>query len=171
MQFLIKFIDKLIDKQGELTSFLIYPLIGIVLFEVFMRYAFNSPTIWGFEATTFAYGLHYMFGLSYTERHDGHVRVDILTSRFSKKTQAIIGILTYVLIFLPVYGMMTVGAFKFAFTSIAGRELNSTSWAPPVYPFKTLMAVCFLFLLLQGLSTLLKHIRSLTEPAADSTTN
>jgi TRAP-type mannitol/chloroaromatic compound transport system permease small subunit len=171
MQFLIKFIDKLIDKQGELTSFLIYPLIGIVLFEVFMRYVFNAPTIWGFEATTFAYGLHYMFGLSYAERHDGHVRVDILISRFSKKTQAIMGILTYVLIFLPVYGMMTVGAFKFAFTSIADRELNSTSWAPPIYPFKTLMAVCFLLLLFQGLATLLKHIQSLTEPDADSITN
>ena len=164
MQFVIKMIDKLIDKQGELTSFLIYPLVLIVLFEVLMRYLFNAPTIWGFEATAFAYGLHYMFGISYTERHSGHVKVDILTARLSEKTQAILGILTYSFIFLPVFSFMMVGAYEFAHTSIVDRELNSTSWAPPIYPFKALMALCFLFLLLQGLATLLKHIRTLTNP-------
>ena len=149
MEFVIKAIDRLIDRQGELTSFLIYPLVLIVIFEVLMRYLFNSPTIWGFEATAFAYGLHYMFGLSYTERHSGHVKVDILTLRLSEKTQAILGILTYTFIFLPVYGFMVVGAYNFAYTSIIDRELNSTSWAPPIYPFKMLMTLCFLFLLLQ----------------------
>ncbi len=44
-------------KEGELTSFLIYPLLIIVVYEVFMRYVFNAPTTWGFEATTFLYGL------------------------------------------------------------------------------------------------------------------
>ncbi len=161
MQFIINMIDKLIDKQGELTSFLIYPLVLIVLFEVMMRYLFNAPTIWGFEATAFAYGLHYMFGLSYTERHGGHVKVDILTARLTEKNQAILGILTYAFIFLPVFSFMTVGAFQFAHTSILMRELNSTSWAPPIYPFKALMGLCFLFLLIQGFGTLLKHVRTL----------
>jgi TRAP-type mannitol/chloroaromatic compound transport system permease small subunit len=32
-----------------------------------MRYAFNAPTVWGFEATAFAYGMHYMLGLSFME--------------------------------------------------------------------------------------------------------
>jgi len=164
LQKLIKAIDKLIDKQGEITSFLVYPLVGIVLYEVCMRYVFNAPTIWGFEATAFAYGLHYMFGLSYTERHGGHVKVDILTSRLSARTQAILGVLTYALIFLPVYFFMTVGSIKFAYTSFASNELNSTSWAPPIYPFKILMALCFLFLLLQGIASLMKHIQTLTTP-------
>lgn len=164
MQFLINIIDKLIDKQGEISSFLIYPLVLVVLFEVLMRYAFNAPTIWGFEVTAFLYGMHYMLGLSYTERHGGHVRVDIITMRLSEKTQAIMGIITYLFIFMPVYSFMMIGAFKFAETSILEKELNSTSWAPPIYPFKAIMALSFLFLLLQGIATLLKHIRTLTNP-------
>ena len=87
-------IDRFNDKEGEITSMLIYPLLVIVIYEVFMRYVFNAPTSWGFEATTFLYGVHYMFGLAYTDVHDGHVKVDIFTARMSKRLQAIIGIFT-----------------------------------------------------------------------------
>jgi TRAP-type mannitol/chloroaromatic compound transport system permease small subunit len=133
-----------------------------VLFEVIMRYVFNAPTIWGFEATTFLYGIHFMLGLSFMERYGGHVRVDVLTSRLSEKTQAIMGIITYAVIFLPVYFLMTLGAIRFAYVSTASGELNSTSWAPPIWPIKIIMALSFLFLLLQGIATLLKHIRALS---------
>ncbi len=156
-------IDWFIEKQGEISSFLIYPLVGIVLFEVIMRYAFNSPTIWGFEATTFAYGMHYMLGLSYTENQAGHVKVDILTFRLSERAQAILRVVTYIVIFLPIYSLMTIGAMKYAYSSILENELNSTSWAPPIWPIKIIMAVSFLFLLIQGISTLLKSIRTLAE--------
>jgi TRAP-type mannitol/chloroaromatic compound transport system permease small subunit len=157
-----KSIDFLVEKQGQLTSFLIVPLLFIVLYEVLMRYAFNAPTVWGFEATAFAYGLHYMLGLSFMEHAEGHVRVDIITSRFPKKTQAAIMIAGYLLIFMPVYVLMTWGAIKFAHTATITNELNSTSWAPRIWPYKILMALSFLFLVVQGLSTMLKNIKILT---------
>jgi len=159
----IKGIDWLVEKQGELTSFLVYPLVLIVLYEVLMRYVFNAPTIWGFEATAFAYGLHYMFGLSYTENQAGHVRVDIITARLSDRAQAILGVLGYLFVFLPIYVLMTIGAAKYAYTSTIEGELNSTSWAPAIWPYKILMAYCFLVLVVQGFSTFLKHLRTLTQ--------
>ena len=160
---IIKGIDTLIEKQGQLTSFLIVPLALIVLYEVMMRYLFNAPTTWGFEATTFAYGMHFMLGLSFMENAQGHVRVDIIVSRLPKKVQAGIMIVTYLLIFMPVYVLMTLGAIKYAYTSTVGGELNSTSWAPPIWPFKIVMAISFFFLVIQGLSTMLKWVRSLGE--------
>jgi TRAP-type mannitol/chloroaromatic compound transport system permease small subunit len=159
----IKAIDTLVEKQGQLTSFLIVPLLFIVLYEVLMRYAFNAPTVWGFEATAFAYGMHYMLGLSFMENAQGHVRVDIVTSRMPVKVQAVIMIAGYLLIFMPVYGLMTWGAAKFAYTATVSNELNSTSWAPRIWPYKIIMAVSFLLLVVQGLSTVLKHLKTLTE--------
>ncbi len=159
----INAIDLFIEKQGEITSFFVYPLVFIVIYEVIMRYVFNAPTVWGFEATTFAYGIHYMFGLSYTENQGGHVKVDILTNKLSPKGQAIMGIITYFLVFIPVYSLMAIASIKYATTSTLEHELNSTSWAPPVWPIKIIMAFCFLFLFVQGLSTLLKHIRVITQ--------
>ena len=148
-------------KEGEWSSFMIYPLLFIVVYEVFMRYAFNAPTTWGFEATTFLYGLHYMFGMAYTDVHDGHVKVDIFTSLLSQNKQTVIRIITNIAFFMPVMACMTIWAAKFAYSSAIGLEVNSTSWAPPIWPLKILMAICFLFLLLQGVANLLKDIHAL----------
>ncbi len=163
---IIKGIDLLVEKQGQLTSFLIVPLLFIVLYEVIMRYAFNAPTVWGFEATAFFYGMHYMLGLSYMEHAQGHVRVDIVTSRLPVKVQAAIMIAGYLLIFMPVYGLMTWGAIKFAHTATITNELNSTSWAPRIWPYKIVMAFSFLLLVVQGLSTVLKSVKTLTDNSA-----
>jgi TRAP-type mannitol/chloroaromatic compound transport system permease small subunit len=158
-----KGIDFLIEKQGQFTSFLIVPLLFIVLYEVLMRYAFNAPTVWGFEATAFVYGIHYMLGLSFMENAQGHVKVDIITARLPKKTQAAVYLLGYLIIFLPVFVLMTWGAIKFAHTATITNELNSTSWAPRIWPYKILMALSFFFLVVQGFSTMLKYLKILTE--------
>ena len=157
-------IDWFITKQGDWTSLLIIPLLCVVLYEVLMRYGFNSPTVWGFEMTTFIYGIHYMFGYSYTDVKDGHVRVDIFTSMTSKRTQAILGALTTLVLFLPVMVCMTIASFKFAWYSVETVERNSTSWAPPIYPYKVIMALCFFLLLIQGISNLIKYLRIAFQP-------
>ena len=123
-------IDAFNRKEGEWSALLILPLTFIVIYEVILRYVFDAPTIWGFEATTFIYGVHFMLGLAYTDVNDGHVRVDIFTSRASRRTQAVIVIIANLVIFLPVFTCMTIWAWKYAITSTLQGELNSTSWAP-----------------------------------------
>ncbi len=156
-------LEKIVRKQGDITSFLVYPLLIIVVYEVFMRYVFNAPTTWGFEATTFLYGLHYMFGLSYADYHGAHVKVDILTSLASEKTQAVISIITNLVLFMPVTICLTLWGIKYAYTSTLGLEVNPTSWAPPIWPLKILMALCLVFLLIQGIANLLKDINILKQ--------
>lgn len=161
LESLSKGLETITRKQGDLASFLIYPLLIIVVYEVFMRYAFNAPTTWGFEATAFIYGLHYMFGLSYTDVHGAHVKVDIFTTLAPERVQVWLSILTNLLLFMPVTVCMTLWSVKFAYVSFSGLEVNSTSWAPPIWPLKILMALCFVFLLLQGIANLLKDINAL----------
>ena len=157
-----KGIDKFNNFQGQITSMLIIPLLGVVIYEVFMRYGFNAPTTWGFEATAFLYGMHYMFGLAYTDVTKGHVQVDIFTMMAPKKIRALLGVLTTLILFLPVMTCMTIWSGKFAMYAVQGLERNSTSWAPPIWPYKIVMAVCFLFLLLQGISNLINDFKTLT---------
>lgn len=157
-----KAIDTFNITQGNFTSLLILPLGFVVIYEVIMRYVFNAPTIWGFEATTFLYGMHFMFGYSYTEVLEGNVKVDIFTSRMAEKPRAVLNIITHCVFFLPVFTCLTYYVFQYALVSTSQRELNSTSWAPPIWPFKLIMAMCFLFLLAQGVSNVLKSIHVLT---------
>jgi len=153
-------LERIIKKEGDITSMLVYPLLLVVVYEVFMRYAFNAPTTWGFEATTFIYGLHYMFGLAYTDAYDGHVKVDIFTALAPEKVQVFLRILTNLIFFMPVFFCMTLWSVTYAYTSFSGLEVNPTSWAPPIWPLKILMALCFGFLLIQGIANLLKDINT-----------
>jgi TRAP-type mannitol/chloroaromatic compound transport system permease small subunit len=155
-------IDAFNRKEGEYSALLILPLTIVVIYEVIMRYAFDSPTIWGFELTTFLYGVHFMLGLAYTDVTDGHVKVDIFTARAVPRTQAVIVIIANLVIFLPVFTCMTIWAWKYAITSTLQHELNSTSWAPAIWPIKLIMAVAFSFLLIQGISTVLKALNTLS---------
>jgi TRAP-type mannitol/chloroaromatic compound transport system permease small subunit len=42
-------------------------------------------------------------------------------------------------------------------------EHASSSWAPAIYPYKTLMALGFILFFLQGVAKLIQDIRSLKE--------
>ncbi len=156
-------IDAVSEKCGRICALLILPMVGVVVYEVIMRYVFTAPTSWGFETTTFIYGIHYILGLSYTQLHDGHVSIDIFSSKLAPGKRAILNIITSGVIFFPTFGCMTYFAWVYAINSWKEWEHLSTSWAPPVYPFKTLMAVGFTLLLIQGFSTLLKDIQTLKQ--------
>lgn len=154
-------IDWIIEKQGNVTSLLIIPLLFVVIFEVLMRYGFNRPTIWAFEVTMFIYGMHYMFGLSYTDYFDGHVKVDIFVNRLPLKARLTVKLLTFLIISLPVTLGVVIWTIFFGITSTLEMEKNWTSWAPYIWPYKDLMALGFLLLFLQGISGLLKTIKEL----------
>jgi TRAP-type mannitol/chloroaromatic compound transport system permease small subunit len=158
---IIRPIDTVQEWFGFIVAFLIWPMLFITVYEVFMRYAFNSPTIWGFEATTFTYGLHFVLGLGYTYLYDGHVRVSVFVNLLRPSKRALISLACHLVIFLPVYIMLTYGLGDYALTSIKDLEHSWTAWSPPIYPFKALMALGFFMLLLQGVSATCKDIRTL----------
>ncbi len=158
-------INRLTDSIGRLTSFLVLPLVMVVAYEVVMRYAFNAPTIWAFEATSFIYGIHFALGFAYTHRHNGHVAIDVFEARMNPRPRAILRMLTNLGIFIPTIGLLSYYATLNALTSMKHWERASTSWSPPIYPFKFILAAGFALLLLQGISKLIDDSRLLRSTA------
>lgn len=156
-------IDTLNEKTGVYGAYLILPLIGVVAYEVMMRYAFNAPTSWGFEMTTFLYGVHFMLAFGFAHKHDGHVAIDIFETRLPQKPRAIVRIVANLLIFLPTIGLMSVWSVIYAATSWRDWERASSSWAPAVYPYKTIMAIGFILFFLQGLAKLIQDFGALRD--------
>ncbi len=154
---LTKIIDKIVVKQAEVSSLLMVLLVLMVCYEVIRRYFFNAPTIWGLELTTFMYGVHFVMGYGYTEYFEGHVRVDIFSSRFPKKIQDIIYIILTFCVTLPLVTLLGIWAWDNAITSTKILEALSSAWAPPIWPVKLFMALGFTFLFLQVLSNLIKR--------------
>jgi len=157
-------INTLNKKIGVMTSYLALPLIVVVVWEVVMRYVFNAPTSWGFETTTFIYGVHFVLGFSYTHLHDGHVSIDVFEAKLPHKPRTILRLLTNLIIFIPSVGLLTIWSVSYAADSWQNWELASTSCAPPLYPFKTLMAIGFILLFLQGIARLIGDFRAFRNP-------
>lgn len=161
METIIRGINALNEKIGLYSSLLILPLVAVVLYEVVLRYVFGSPTSWGFEMTTFIYGVHFMLALADALRTNTHVSIDIFESRLATKNRAILRIITNVCMFIPAIGFMAYGSIKYAVTSWMIWEHASSSWGPAIYPYKTFMAVGFVLFFLAGIAKLLQDIRSL----------
>lgn len=126
-----------------------------------MRYGFNTPTSWAFEVTVFIYGVHYSFALAYAHKHNTHVAIDVFESRLSEKPRTVLRIGTNLILFLPSIGLLAFYTSQLAFFSWRQWEHASSSWAPALYPYKTIMAIGFLLLFLQGVAKLIQDIRSL----------
>ncbi len=156
-------IDTVNEYTGRLTAYLIVPLILVVTYEVFARYLFNAPTIWAFELTTFIYGVHFVLGFGYTLKHGGHVAIDVFEARLPTRRRLKLRLATGLVLFLPTVGLLAAGAVRYAANSWEHWEKASTSWAPPLYPIKSLMAAGFVLLLLQGVAGLIHDWRSLRE--------
>ncbi len=154
-------IDALNEKVGYYGSLLILPLIGVVVWEVVMRYGFGAPTSWAFELTVFLYGVHYSIALAYAHKYNTHVAIDVFETRLQERPRLILRIFTNTVLFLPTVGLLTYYSCALAATSWQQWEHASSSWAPAVYPYKTLMAIGFVLFLLQGIAKLIQDIRSL----------
>lgn len=158
MRTFLKIIDSINEWIGRVSSFSILILTAIVAAEVILRYVFNRPTLCGFEYTKYIYGFHFMIVSGYVLLHKGHVSIDILYSKVSKKIQIIMDIVSYLIFFFPFVSIMLWQGILFAQKSWAVLERDWTICESPVYPAKTIIPVAILLLLLQGLSTFIKKL-------------
>ena len=150
-----RFLEAISEYAGVLAAFLIIPMLAVIVFEVVMRYGFNAPTVWAFEATTLIYGMHFVLCFAYTHKHNGHVAIDVLESRMRMKYRLILRLIVNIGLFLPTTGLLAIWCVIYAGDSWGNWEKASTSWAPPLYPFKTIMAFGMILLFTQGLARLI----------------
>lgn len=165
-----RFLEAVSEYVGVVAAFLIIPLLAIVTYEVAMRYGFNAPTVWAFEATTLLYGMHFVLSFAYTHKHNGHVAIDVIESRFPAKARTVLRIIVNLVLFLPTVGLLAIWSVIYAGDSWGNWERASTSWAPPLYPFKTIMAIGLVLLFTQGVAKLLGDIHALKHPKGENQT-
>lgn len=161
-------IDRLNAAVGAANAVLILPLICVVAFEVVMRYGFNAPTTWAFEATTLLYGVHFALAFGEAHKNNSHVAIDILEMALPPRPQLILRLIGHVLIFVPTTALLAIWSVNLALVSWQQWEHASTSWSPPIYPFKTLLSLGFILLFLQGVAKLIADIRALRGDPAPS---
>ena len=157
MSLLITKIDLFSKWVGNVVCWITIPLILGMVYEVFARKLFLAPTIWAYDMSRFLYGALFMLGAGYALSKGVHIRADFLYRNFKTKTQGLLDFWLYLLFYFPgllVFFYMTVG---FVQESIMRNERGmDTAWMPYMWPIKMCLLVGIIFLLIQGISEILK---------------
>ncbi|WP_413282490.1 TRAP transporter small permease subunit [Vibrio sp. MA40-2] len=144
---LIEKIDRLFVKLGEWVSVLFFIVVAIGFFEVVARYAFDSPTIWVHETTTFIVSIALLYGGVACYAENKHIRMEFIRQGFSKKIQWYLELLVELLM-LAFISMLTYGSYcttRDAFISPFGKFKMQTSGTVLDTPFPALNKGFFFF--------------------------
>ena len=68
---------------------------------------------------------------------------------------------TFVIIFIPFVGALTYASFVYAAHAWVIHEHSWTAWKPPLYPYKTVMPVAMVMLLVQVIANFIRDIYKL----------
>ncbi len=150
---ILYFIDSLSAWIGKSFAWCIVILTFSTCYEVFVRYVLNAPTVWAFDMSVQMYGALFMMCGAYALSQGAHVRGDVLYRLFSKRTQAKIDMVIYIIFLMPGALALIVYGYGFAADSWFYKEV---SWSSPariqIYFFKTLIPIGGTLLLLQGIA-------------------
>jgi TRAP-type mannitol/chloroaromatic compound transport system permease small subunit len=147
---------------GKLAAWLILPMVFVLVYEVISRYALNSPTVWAYDITYMFYGTLFLLGAAYALGRDSHVRADFLYNILSPRYQGVIDAALYVTLFFPAIGIFTWIVWGYATNSWEmGERIPTSPWMPVIYPYKAVMPVMGVLLLIQGVSELLKSLHAI----------
>ena len=153
----VRFIDKISIVTGKFSMYLVFGMMGILLFESITRTFFNRPHIWVVEICEFTMAAYYLLGGAYSMILDGHVRMDLLYGRWSPKKQAKVDVVTFFfLLFYMVF--LLIGAFSSTHYALVYNQKNFTPWSPPLAPIKIIMTIGIILMLLQCISTFFKDL-------------
>ena len=157
---ILNFIDKINDKAAQTAKWLVLILTATLFFEVLMRYALNRPTIWSYDLSYMLGGVFFTMGMGYTLQKNVHVRVDVFFNSWKKKTQKLINIIFTTFAFFPTYGFLLYKLIPHVITSWERQERATGSfWMPPIYPFKTMLLIAVILLVLQVIAIYIKDWR------------
>ena len=164
MASVITWIDRFSLWTGRIVCWLTVPLIAAMVYEIFMRYAFTAPTMWAYDISRMLYGACFMLGAGYGLFRGVHIRADFIYRNWSVKAQGMVDGILYVLFYFPGLLVFFWMSTDFAYESWIRLERGmDTAWMPFVFPIKTVLPIGVLFLLIQGVSELLKCIYAATK--------
>jgi len=179
-------IDRLNRAIGRIAMYLIFVMIGVLLWSSVSKVAFN-PSLWTLETAQFLMVAYYVLGGPYSIQLGSNVRMDLFYGEWSIKTKAwvdaftvvflifYLGVLLYGAVGSTAYSLGYFGTEPFTFFKdlavtlvtqgfgAAGEmlgflERSSTAWRPVMWPIKSLLVFGVTLMLLQVLAEFLRDI-------------
>ena len=155
---LARWIDALTERTGRAASWLILLAVLISAGNALARYAFNLSSNAWLEIQWYLFAAVFLLCAGYALKHNQHVRIDVVATRFSRRTQVWIELLGTVFFLLPMALLILGLSWPVFADSWRSGEVSTNANGLPLWPARLLVPAGFALLVLQGLAELIKRI-------------
>ncbi|TCV82360.1 TRAP transporter small permease subunit [Sulfurirhabdus autotrophica] len=151
-------IDYLNERVGHSVYWLILVTVLISTGNAISRKLFNVSSNAFLEIQWYLFSAVFLLAAGYTLKQNEHVRVDVISGRFSKRTQAWLDIFGGLFFLLPMSLIILYYSWPFFTHSLLSQEWSGNPGGLILWPAKALIPAGFLLLLLQGIAEIIKRI-------------
>jgi len=125
-------IDRVALFVGRITMILIISMTGVMLYEVFLRYVFEAPTLWANELTLWIAGYVFLFSGFYAMQQRCHIRIFLLYDAVPRWMQHLFDIIAVSLIWIFAIGLIFGSYHQVFVTKFYKWEMFGTAFDPPI---------------------------------------
>jgi len=150
-------IETSIEKIGRWSSALNVILIVAIIVQVVLRYGFGLGMVQLEELQWHLYAVNVVFGLSYCQVTDSHIRLDVLHDKFSRRTKEKIELLGIIILLMPLIYVIFYHSVDFLYEAIRTGERSDSPmglccrWIP-----KSLIPISMILLFLSATARVVK---------------
>jgi TRAP-type mannitol/chloroaromatic compound transport system permease small subunit len=160
-------VDTINERIGHLIYWCVLAAVLISAGNAMMRYTFNMSSNAWLEIQWYLFAVIFLLCSGYTLLRNEHIRIDIVTGHFSRRTQTWIDVIGGICFLLPMALLIMVLSWPMFMDSWDRNEMSSNAGGLIIWPVKLLIPVGFLLLTLQGLSETIKRIAFLMGKGPD----
>ena len=151
-------IDTFTRGTGKRLAWLILVAIIISAVNAIIRKGFDVSSNSWLELQWVLFGIVFLLCSPWTLLDNEHIRIDIVNNLFSKRWRDIIDVIGHVFFLMPLCIVMIITGGPFFMRSVEVNEQSGNAGGLPQWPAKSLIIIGFAFLLVQGISELIKRI-------------
>jgi len=164
-------LDRLVNAAGGAISWLAFVAMAISVWEVVMRYVFDSPTSWVHETVIFLIACIFALGGPVALARDKHIRIRVVYDLVSPRLRWVFDVFNSFMTLLFTVGITYAASVMFWRSSHNPMgdwqlERSGTSWNPP-FPALT-KGVIFLAVAIMTVQAVLHIVHALRAPQAPS---
>ena len=162
-------IDGLNERLGRSLMWLVLFAVIISAINAVVRKAFDMSSNAFLEIQWYLFAAVVMLGSAYTMLRQGHVKIDVIIGRFSKRTQLIVECLGIVFFLFPFVFKVNELVWPLVIQAYNSGEMSQNAGGLIRWPVYALVPAGFILLGLQGLSELIKRVGFLIGISVDPT--
>jgi TRAP-type mannitol/chloroaromatic compound transport system permease small subunit len=151
-------IDAFTRWTGKRLAWLILLAVVISSVNAIMRKTFDISSNSWLELQWVLFSIVFLLCSPWTLLDNEHIRIDIVSNALSKTTRNVIDVVGHTFFLIPLCVVMIVTGGPFFMRSFEVNEQSGNAGGLPQWPAKSLVIIGFAFLLVQGISELIKRI-------------